>query len=74
MPTHNPKLAIVTGPICINGIISVFVAQSFAPALPLQRKLKKGAKFCGFVLERHPPRSMGFSLLTTGHWSLTTDH
>jgi hypothetical protein len=25
-----------------------FVAQSFAPALPLQRKLKKGAKFCGF--------------------------
>jgi hypothetical protein len=27
-----------------------FVAQSFAPALRLQRKLKKGAKFCGFRL------------------------
>jgi membrane dipeptidase len=29
-----------------------FVAQSFAPALRLQRKLKKGAKFCGLSLRR----------------------
>jgi hypothetical protein len=27
-----------------------FVAQNFAPALHPQRKLKKGAKFCGVSL------------------------
>jgi hypothetical protein len=29
-----------------------FVAQSFAPALLLQRKLRKGAKFCGIEPSR----------------------
>jgi hypothetical protein len=31
----------------LDAFAVAFVAQSFAPALSLQRKMKKGAKFCG---------------------------
>jgi hypothetical protein len=31
----------------LDAFAVAFVAQSFAPALSLHRKMKKGAKFCG---------------------------